>query len=151
MNGPVNDVLVLITYAKPHRCHYVVSLSKNINPSLVLVQPRRIRPFITERLLMGRKESNKKKTNHMQNSLLKTPMLTYLAGLLPLRPEPSSIPHLMMASKTPKQMRQQTSIVAFGGNKWLGSMTYRVAWCGTVATLFGLSCVCCAVHCKCPL
>ena len=41
-----------------HRRHCVVSLSKNINPSLVLVQPRKTRPFITERLLMGRKESN---------------------------------------------------------------------------------------------
>ena len=29
-------------------------LSKNINPSLVLVQPRKTCPFITERLLMGR-------------------------------------------------------------------------------------------------
>ena len=29
-----------------------------INPSLVLVQPRKTRPYITERLLMGRKESN---------------------------------------------------------------------------------------------
>ena len=37
------------------------SLSKNINPSLVLVQPRKTRPFITERLLMGRKESNQTK------------------------------------------------------------------------------------------
>ena len=36
----------------------VVSLSKNINPSLILVQPRKTRPFITERSLMGRKESN---------------------------------------------------------------------------------------------
>ena len=36
----------------------VVSLSKNINPSLVIVQPRKTRPFITKRLLMGRKESN---------------------------------------------------------------------------------------------
>ena len=43
---------------EPHRRHGVVSLSKNINPSLVLVQPRKIRPFITERVLMGRKESN---------------------------------------------------------------------------------------------
>ena len=43
---------------EPHRHHCVVSLSKNINPSLVLVQPRKTRPFITERLLMGRKESN---------------------------------------------------------------------------------------------
>ena len=43
---------------EPHRRHCVVSLSKNINPSLVLVQPRKTRAFITERLLMGRKESN---------------------------------------------------------------------------------------------
>ena len=43
---------------EPHWRHCIVSLSKNINPSLVLVQPRKTRPFITERLLMGRKESN---------------------------------------------------------------------------------------------
>ena len=48
---------------EPHGPHCVVSLSKNINPSLVLVQPRKTRPFITERLLMGRKESNQTKTN----------------------------------------------------------------------------------------
>ena len=34
----------------------------NINPSLVLVQHRKTRPYITERLLMGRKESNQTKT-----------------------------------------------------------------------------------------
>ena len=39
-----------------HRRHWVVSLS--INPSLVLVQPRKTHPYITERLLVGRKESN---------------------------------------------------------------------------------------------
>ena len=35
-------------------------------PTLVLVQPRKTRPYITERLLMGRKESNqtKKTKNH---------------------------------------------------------------------------------------
>ena len=33
-------------------------LIKNINPSIVLIQPRKTSPFITERLLMGRKESN---------------------------------------------------------------------------------------------
>ena len=43
---------------EPHRRHCVVSLSKNINPSLVLVHPGKTRPFITERLLMGSKESN---------------------------------------------------------------------------------------------
>ena len=50
---------------EPHRRHCVVSLSKNINPSLVLVQPRKTRPFITERLLMGRKESNKNKQTYL--------------------------------------------------------------------------------------
>ena len=34
------------------------SLSKNINPSLVLVQPRKTCHFITEKLLIRRKESN---------------------------------------------------------------------------------------------
>ena len=46
---------------EPNRRHYVVSLSKNINPSLVLVQPRKTCPFITERLLMGRKNQIKQK------------------------------------------------------------------------------------------
>ena len=41
---------------EPHRRHWVV-LSKNIIPSVVLVQPRKTCPFIFERLLMGRKES----------------------------------------------------------------------------------------------
>ena len=51
---------------EPHRHHCVVSLSKNINTSLVLVQLRKTCPFITERLLMGRKESNQtKQTNNM--------------------------------------------------------------------------------------
>ena len=43
---------------EPHQRHCVVSLSRNINPSLVLVQLRNTRPFITERLVMGREESN---------------------------------------------------------------------------------------------
>ena len=46
---------------EPHRRHCVVSMSKNINPSLELVLPRKTRPFITERLLMGCKESNQTK------------------------------------------------------------------------------------------
>ena len=48
---------------EPHRRHCVVSLSKNINPSLVLVRPRKTSPFITERLLMGHKESNQTNKN----------------------------------------------------------------------------------------
>ena len=47
---------------EPHGHHCVVSLSKNINPRLVLVQPRKTCLFINERLLLGRKESNQTKT-----------------------------------------------------------------------------------------
>ena len=36
---------------EPHRRHCVVFLKTNINPSLVLVQPRKTRPHVTERLL----------------------------------------------------------------------------------------------------
>ena len=43
---------------EPHRHHCVVPLSKDINLSLVLVQPWKTRPFITEGLSMGCKESN---------------------------------------------------------------------------------------------
>ena len=35
-----------------------LSFKTRLNPNLVLVQSRKTRPFITERLLMGRKESN---------------------------------------------------------------------------------------------
>ena len=63
----------------------VLSLSKNINPSLVLVQPRKTHPFLTERLLMGRKESNQtnKQTNKKELKLycyyvLRTQSLYYL-------------------------------------------------------------------------
>ena len=58
LSGRVLDSRPKGRWFEPHRHHCVVSLSKNINPSLVLVQPRKTCPFITERLLMGRKESN---------------------------------------------------------------------------------------------
>ena len=54
-----------VLYSRPRgrgfKPHCVVSLSKNVYPSLVLVQPRKTRAFITERLLMGPKESNQTK------------------------------------------------------------------------------------------
>ena len=60
------------------RRHCVVSLNKTINPSLVLVQPRKTRLFITGRLLIGRKESNKK---HLLK-LLKTIQIDFLVLFL---------------------------------------------------------------------
>ena len=66
-----------------HRHHCVVSLSKNINPSFILVQPWKTRLYITERLLMGRKESNQtnnSKLNHEEQ----VPILNH--ALLNLQP-----------------------------------------------------------------
>ena len=40
--------------------------ARHIYPSLVLVQPRKTRPCLTERLLMGRKESNQTKQNKQE-------------------------------------------------------------------------------------
>ena len=49
---------------EPHRRHCIVVLEQDtFIPSLVLVQPRKTRPCLTERLLMGRKESNQTKSN----------------------------------------------------------------------------------------
>ena len=48
--------MFLVTFN--HERHCVVVLEQDINPSLVLVQPRTTRPCLTERLLLGHKESN---------------------------------------------------------------------------------------------
>ena len=40
--------------------------ARHIYPSSVLVQPRKTRPCLTERLLMGRKESNQ--TNNVKTA-----------------------------------------------------------------------------------
>ena len=61
LSGRVLDLRPKGRGFEPQWLQCVVSLSKNINPSLILVQPRKTRPFITERLLMGREESNQTK------------------------------------------------------------------------------------------
>ena len=58
LSGRVLDLRPRSHRFEPHRGHCVVSLSKSINPSLVLVQPRKTHHIITERLLMGHRESN---------------------------------------------------------------------------------------------
>ena len=47
--------------------HYLVY--RHIYPRLVLVQPRKTRPYITERLLMGRKESNQTKQTNLGSAV----------------------------------------------------------------------------------
>ena len=48
---------------EPHRRHCIVVFEQDtFYPSLVLVQPRKTRPCLTERLLMGHKESNQNQT-----------------------------------------------------------------------------------------
>ena len=51
-----------------------MSLSKNINSSLVLVQSRKTRPLITERLLMGHKNQIKQK--FLQKGIVISPCQT---------------------------------------------------------------------------
>ena len=63
LGGRVLDSRLRDRGLKPHWRHCVVSLRKNRYPSLVLVQPRKIHPHITERLLMGRKGLNQTKSN----------------------------------------------------------------------------------------
>ena len=70
LSGRVLDLRPKGRGFKPHGRHCVVSLSKNINPSLVLVEPRKTYPFITERLLMGRKESNQTNKQNQQDILI---------------------------------------------------------------------------------
>ena len=77
LSGRVLDLRPKGRGFEPHRRHCVVSLSKNINPSLVLVQPRKTRPYITERLLMGRKESNQ---TNKQNLLLQSVPIDHSKG-----------------------------------------------------------------------
>ena len=63
LSGRVLDSILWGCRFVPHRRHCLVSLSKNINPSFLLVQPRKTRPFITERLLIGRKIKSNKNYN----------------------------------------------------------------------------------------
>ena len=49
---------------EPQQRHCIVVIEQDIYPSLVLVQPRKTYPYITERLLIGSKESNQTKTNN---------------------------------------------------------------------------------------
>ena len=51
-----------------------------MNPGLVLVQPRKTCPFITERLLMGRKESNQ--TNKQKPATPRSPVEHSATSLL---------------------------------------------------------------------
>ena len=84
LSGRVLDLRLRGHGFKPHRRHWGVALSKNINPSLVLVQPRKTHPFITERLLMGRKESNqtnKQRVNRYVFSQLNSSQITNLPGI----------------------------------------------------------------------
>ena len=61
LSGRVLDSRLRGRGFEPHRHHCVVVLERHIYPSLVLVQPRKTCPCLTERLLMGRKESNQTK------------------------------------------------------------------------------------------
>ena len=61
LSGRVLDSRPRGRWFEPHQRHCVVVLARHIYPSLVLVKSRKTCPCLTERLLMGRKES--KQTN----------------------------------------------------------------------------------------
>ena len=63
---------------KPHRCHCVVVLEQDtfILAYIVLVQPRKTRLCLTERLLMGHKETNQtNKRTQTHNNTTKSEFL----------------------------------------------------------------------------
>ena len=67
LSGRVLDSRLRGRRFKPHLLHCIVVPEQDtFYPSLVLVQPRKTRPCLNERLLMGHKESNQtNKQNHM--------------------------------------------------------------------------------------
>ena len=58
LSGRVLDLRPRGCGFQPYQHHCVVVLEQNTHPSLALVQPRKTRPCLIERLMMGRKESN---------------------------------------------------------------------------------------------
>ena len=71
LSGRVLDSSPRSSGFEPHQRHCVVAWARHIYPSLVLVQPRKTRRCLTERLLMGSKESNQTKIiwNHHECSV----------------------------------------------------------------------------------
>ena len=69
LSGKVLDTRPRGRRLEPQWRHCVVSLSKNIYPSLGLVQPCKTRPFIPERLLMEHKESNQTNKTHLSGGM----------------------------------------------------------------------------------
>ena len=63
LSGRVLDSRPRYRGFEPHRRHCVVVLEQDSYHSLVLVQPWKTRPCLTERFLMGRKESNQTNIN----------------------------------------------------------------------------------------
>ena len=66
---------------EPHWRHCVVVWAKHIYPTSVLAQTRKTRPCLTERLLMGRKQSNQTKSN--KKSILIPILIIFISNKLP--------------------------------------------------------------------
>ena len=79
LSGRVLDWIPRGRRFEPHRRHCLASLSKNIYPSLVLVQPRKICPYITEILLMG---CDQIKQNKLSHCAPRRTMCSHLTGFM---------------------------------------------------------------------
>ena len=71
LSGRVLDSRPRDSGFQPQGRHSVVFLSKTFNPSLELVQSRKTRPYITVRLLKGRKESNQTQIHNILHEELR--------------------------------------------------------------------------------
>ena len=61
-------------------CHW----ARQVDPSLVLVQPRKTRPYISDRLLMRRKESNQTQQTNTTNAQIRpSELLEQTSAVLP--------------------------------------------------------------------
>ena len=80
LSGRVLDSRQRCRGFEPHRRHCVVVLEQDTF-SLVLVQPRKTRPCLTERLLMRRKESNQTHKTNKQFFIIAVKMQFFIIAV----------------------------------------------------------------------
>ena len=86
--------------------------ARHINPSLVLVQPRETPPYITERLLMGCKESNQTNKSYLCPWMKPVPGDLVAVSLNRVSFEPVVFsPHILLPFELPSVLTVQTKLV----------------------------------------
>ena len=123
--------------------------ARHINHSLVLVQPRKTRLYITERLLMGREESNQTKQTNVYNKRLHE-LSQHMKLLVPIalssiqgsgehvqimgesrgggggstpRPSEKSQKYRFLSNTSPEPLKTQTSIQCWASHNRLNGVS----------------------------